>query len=1461
MESTDAEVGQGAVGGVAEERLRPMEVPVTGGDAAITALAQMFQSFMQYQKDRDEKQERETTRREQNYKVLSHQVTQMQLDMERTRYGAERRVIDQEPRIAKLEDGDDIEHYLTTFERLAEVYQWPREDWAVRLIPLLTGKARCAFVAMNSSQTRNYDQVKAAILKKYEISAETYRLRFRSLSTPADETPTELYIRLKDLFSKWVHYEQSNKRDIMETLVQEQYLRVLYPEVRTWVKERNPDTAAEAATMVEAYIAARKGPGTTRYAGILHSSKGKSEGLGVGSNSQSGPKIFRPSHAKAPTSAPEPQTTVKGESVVCYNCGEPGHTRPFCPLKKPKTAGLCYVPRPEQLQTQPDREPIITVLLNGKPLSALVDTGCSHTLVQARYIPRDSWSEGDTVTVCCVHGDSTELPTAEVYIEVCNQSYLMNVGIATKLPYPVLLGTDFPALAELVQETVWCGIVTRAQAKQLTQVPQLPETTPDTLQELPFSSETSLGESRPTEQERLQKRREWVEELLETSEQAEVGVEEPELTEADIVVPGNLAQLQRDDSTLTECFKQAEGNEGVVSLFGETFVVQNGLLYRQSKEDGLQLIVPKTYRKEVLELGHSIPWAGHLAFMKTLMRIAKRFYWPKMYSEVKEFCKSCPECQLTTGRTPAYAPLIPLPVVDTPFERIGVDIVGPVEKSQRGNRFILVICDYATRYPEAYPLREVTAKQIATVLLRFFSQVGIPREVLTDQGPNFMSHTLQKVYQLLGIKRVRTTPYHPQTDGLVERFNQTLKSMLRKYVSDTGKDWDKWLPFLLFAYREVPQASTGFSPFELLYAHQVRGPLDVLREGWEATDKPGKKNILSYVLKMREHLQKTTALARENLQHSQARQKEWYDRTARSRTFEPGEKVLLLLPTSEHKLLAKWQGPYQIKRKVGPVTYEIEIPSRTQPLQIFHVNMLKKWYARSSTPDPTSEEIAGIATTLFVRSVEGEEEIEEQYLPGRQGNSQLSLEHLEDEQRQELLQCLPAQLFMETPGRTGVIHHHITLKDPKPIRQPAYRVPERLLPVMKEELETMQSLGVIEPSSSEWSNPIVLVPKKDGSLRFCLDFRKLNSVSKFDPYPMPRVDELVESLGRARYLTTLDLCKGYWQVPLSPESQEMTAFKTPFGHFQFCVLPFGLHGAPATFQRMMDQILRGTEKFAAAYLDDIIIYSQTWQEHLDHLKDVLLRIKNAGLTIRPDKCTLARAETQYLGYVLGHGVIRPQVGKVEAIKNAERPVTKKQVRSFLGLVGWYRRFIPNFSERAFALTDLTKKDKPNKVNWTQDCEKAFQDLKDSLCTEPVLQSPDFDKTFTVQTDASEHGIGAVLLQEGQGQLQPIAYISRKLLPRESRYSTVEKECLAIKWALDSLRYYLVGRKFKLETDHRALAWLGRMRDTNARITRWFLAIQPFDFDILYKTGSQNCTADYLSRTPQVSEEGGRNVTG
>ncbi len=265
----------------------------------------------------------------------------------------------------------------------------------------------------------------------------------------------------------------------------EQYLRVLQPEVRTWVKERNPTTAAQAANLVDFYIAARRGPGNFRYSSVLQATKGKSEGLGGGSSSQSQSKILKSTYSKTTRPLALPQATVK-EAVVCFNCGEPGHTRPHCPLKKPKIASLCYVPRPEQYaMSKHESEPVVTVLLNGKPLSALVDTGCAHTLVQAKYVPRDSWSEEETVTVCCVDGDSTNLPTAEVNIEVHNQPYLLKVGVAQSLPYPILLGTDFPVLVDLVQKPTWCGVVTRAQAKQ--EVQSTPsEKMDETLQFMPF---------------------------------------------------------------------------------------------------------------------------------------------------------------------------------------------------------------------------------------------------------------------------------------------------------------------------------------------------------------------------------------------------------------------------------------------------------------------------------------------------------------------------------------------------------------------------------------------------------------------------------------------------------------------------------------------------------------------------------------------------------------------------------------------------------------------------------------------------------------------------------------------------------------------------------------------------------------------------------------------------------------
>ncbi len=575
----------------------------------------------------------------------------------------------------------------------------------------------------------------------------------------------------------------------------------------------------------------------------------------------------------------------------------------------------------------------------------------------------------------------------------------------------------------------------------------------------------------------------------------------------------------------------------------------------------------------------------------------------------------------------------------------------------------------------------------------------------------------------------------------------------------------------------------------------------------------------------------------ENLLQAQDKQSRLYNRGTRLRKFAPGDKVLVLLPTSSSKLLAKWQGSFEVTRRVGDLNYEVVRTDRSGARQIYHLNLLKKW--------------SEVEPVMLATAVSGEDDLGPEVITKIQsltlapGGDHLSPSQLTDVAR---LQKDFADVFSPRPGQNNLIQHHIETEPGVVVRSRPYHLPEHTKKVVQSELEAMLEMGVIEESHSDWASPIVLVPKTDGSVRFCVDYRKVNAVSKFDAYPMPRVDELLDRLGTARFYSTLDLTKGYWQIPLSPLSKEKSAFTTPFGLHQFITLPFGLFGAPATFQRLMDKILRPHTAYAAAYLDDIIIYSQDWQRHMVHLREVLRALRGAGLTANPKKCAIGRVEVRYLGFHLGHGQVRPQIDKTAAIAACPRPKTKKEVRQFLGLAGYYRRFIPDYSELTSPLvTDLTKKEVPDTVPWTEQCQQAFTQVKAALCGRPLLHSPDFSLPFLLQTDASDRGLGAVLTQEIKGEERPVLYISRKLSKRETMYSTIEKECLAIRWAVLTLRYYLLGREFTLCSDHAPLQWLHRMKDTNARITRWYLALQPFKFKVIHRPGTQMTVADFLSR--------------
>jgi transposase InsO family protein len=460
-------------------------------------------------------------------------------------------------------------------------------------------------------------------------------------------------------------------------------------------------------------------------------------------------------------------------------------------------------------------------------------------------------------------------------------------------------------------------------------------------------------------------------------------------------------------------------------------------------------------------------------------------------------------------------------------------------------------------------------------------------------------------------------------------------------------------------------------------------------------------------------------------------------------------------------------------------------------------------------------------------------------------------EHLTPEQREELTGLLNEYQFMfrAKPGRTDLVRHSVDTGDSRPIRGAPFRLSPAERTKIREDVADMLEGGVIQPSRSAWGASVVLAKKKDGTLRFCVDYRKLNAATVRDVYPLPRIDDTLDKLGGARYFSALDLTSGYWQVEMEQEDKAKTAFITPDGLYEFNVMPFGLCNAPATFQRLMDSVLAplGFE-YVLVYLDDVMVFSRSFEDHLRHLRAVLTCVRDANLSVKLKKCNFAQLETVYLGHMISAEGVRPEAKKVEAIEALVPPTTVKGVRSFLGFLGFYRRFVKDFSRIAKPLTELTKKNQA--WEWTPECEEAFKKLKQALMSEPVLANPDFTRQFVIRTDASFIGLGATLSQEYEGKLRPVAYASRILKPAETRYTATEVECLGMKWAINYFRPYVYGNHFTLQTDHVALTWLKTVQHTNARLIRTALALQGLDMEVIHKPGLSMHDADALSRLPR-----------
>lgn len=409
---------------------------------------------------------------------------------------------------------------------------------------------------------------------------------------------------------------------------------------------------------------------------------------------------------------------------------------------------------------------------------------------------------------------------------------------------------------------------------------------------------------------------------------------------------------------------------------------------------------------------------------------------------------------------------------------------------------------------------------------------------------------------------------------------------------------------------------------------------------------------------------------------------------------------------------------------------------------------------------------------------------------------------------------------------------------------------------IKTQTHDLRQKDIVRDSNSPYNAPLWMVPKKpdaDGNKkwRMVIDYRQLNEKTIGDAYPLPNIIDILDQLGDSCYFSVLDCASGFHQIPMHPNSRAKTAFSTPHGHLEFNRMPFGLKNAPATFQRLMDKILsglQGTDVFV--YIDDIIVHGKSLEDHNRKLRALLGRLKSAGLTLQPEKCSFLKKEIAYLGHVISDKGVQPDPKKIKAVIDFPIPKSQKNIKQFLGLVGYYRRFIPDFAKIAKPLNLLLKKGET--FEWSHFQQNAFNILKNKICSEPILQYPKFDQPFIVTVDASNFAIGAVLSQGKIGQDLPISYASRSLNSAEINYSTTEKELLAIVWAVFYFRPYLFGRKFVLVTDHRPLTWLHKLKDPVSRLARWKIRLSEFDFTIVYKPGKNNVNADALSRNPSDS---------
>jgi hypothetical protein len=1400
----------------------------------------------------------------------------------------------------------EVDKYFLHFEKVAKNCAWPKEHWTMLLQSVLTGKARDVYSELSAELSSEYDTVKELILKGYELVPEAYRQKFRNLDKNINKTYVQFAQEKEQLFDRWCLSEDINKEyeRLRELVLLEEFKRCINSDTRTFINEQKPKDLIAAARLADEYSLTHKfSTNKTHNQSFFRGNNQNHEGRqpprnflrnypenvnGLNNVSRFEKPKFRdqnfnnnnnrPRYIPPHIRPPEQRTPFK--PLTCGYCRGEGHTMSNCYKLKNKEAKEQQNLKPTGVLSNESNNNKRPSVSDQKPLDhvdpimkvfqpfvfdgsvsfqnyesanphikILRDTGASQSLILANTLPFSEKSyAGKNALIRGINAQKyTSVPLHNINLQSKLVSGEVQIGIIDSLPFDgihLILGNDLagskvnidPILSDkpiisqspdpiedIIPNLYPSCAVTRAMSKQ-----QLNSQDADDVD----ISDTFL----PT--------------LLDNSRE-----------NSEKFSTSNLITEQQNDPDISVLIQHAT-DETDAANDPICYFMKDGILMRKWRpstvpvnEEWLvryQIVIPKTYRSEVLSLAHETPLSGHLGINKTYQKIITHFYWPGIRKDVVEFCKTCHTCQVVgkPNQTIPKAPLKPIPAFEEPFSRVLIDCVGPLPKTKKGNQYLLTIMCASTRFPEAIPLRNIKTKTIVQALTKYFTLVGLPKSIQSDQGSNFMSGIFQQVMHELQIKQYKSTAYHPESQGALERFHQTLKRMMRTYCLETEKDWDDGVHLLLFAARESVQDSLGFSPFELVFGHTVRGPLNLLKD--KLLSASGNSLDLSqYVSDFRTKLSKACELAKANLQSAQKCMKNQYDKNCVSRTFRPGDKVLALLPVPGNTLQARYFGPYLIEKKENDLNYVIVTPDRRKTKQLCHVNMLKSYYERKSGVQVVNAIEIGnntdIADTTELFNLSESTKLHNSDVLRNIDHTKLS--HLNEAQRRDIKVLVQEyqNLFPDVPSRTDRIAHDVEINDASPIKQHPYRLNPTKQKHLQAEIEYLLENDFIEPSQSNWSSPCLLVPKPDGSYRMCTDYRKLNNVTKADTFPIPRIDDCVDKIGTAKYVSKFDLLKGFWQIPLTERAKEVSAFVTPKGLYQYKVMPFGMRNSPATFQRLINSVIADIEG-CEGYIDDVVIYSDTWEEHLMIMRKFFKRLSEANLTINLIKSEFGCGHVTYLGHVVGQGQVKPVEAKVEAISMFPQPASKKHVMRFLGMAGYYRKFCPNFSAITEPLTRLLQKNV--KFHWTEQCQFAFEQLKAMLQRAPVLSAPDFTRPFKLAVDASDVAAGGVLLQEDQDGIDhPVCYFSRKFNKNQKNYSTIEKECLALILALQHFNVYVSSTEVPLivYSDHNPLVFLHKLKDKNQRLLRWSLILSEYNMKITHIKGRDNLIADCLSR--------------